>query len=273
MKKAVLILSLLASVLACGCEMDSFLFNEKKISSYTLPGNNIPDSLLKQVTFQSGGNTLYGYWVTSDGSYKGKTILYCQGNKHNIDNYWDRVMYLHKLGVNIFIYDYRGYGLSEGTPSEDGLHEDAAAAWNFIQKSYGVKPDSLILYGYSLGNVSSIYLAAEVVRPMALIAEAPFASANSLTQGSLVLDIPSGWLTKGKFDNAQEIKKINTPFLLMHGSDDDFVRYRDNGKVVFDNAPEPKTLIVVNGAVHTNVPETMGIGEYLNALRGFLGLK
>jgi len=259
-------------VLANGCDMDNFLFNDKKISSYSLPGNNIPQALIKQVTFKSGGNTLYGYWVTSEGSYKGKTILYCHGNKKNIDNYWDRVMYLHKLGVNVFIFDFRGFGLSEGTSSEEGLHEDASAAWNFIRESYAVEPDSLILYGYSLGNVSSIYLAAETLRPMALIAEAPFASANSLTQGSLVLDIPSGWLTKGTFDNAEEIRKINTPFLLLHGSDDDFVRYRDNGKVVFDNAPEPKTLILVNDAVHTNVPETMGLDEYLSAIRNFLGL-
>ncbi|HEX2962993.1 MAG TPA: alpha/beta fold hydrolase [Ignavibacteriales bacterium] len=272
MKKIILYISLFVAIAAQGCDMDSFLFNDKKISAYKLPGNNIPDSLIKQVTFKSGGNTLYGYWVKGENYFNSFTLLYCHGNKENIDNYWDRVMYLHQLGVNVFIFDYRGFGLSEGTSSEVGLHEDAAAAWNFIKVNYGVKPASLILYGYSLGNVASIYLAAEVVKPMALIAEAPFASANSLTQGSLVLDIPAGWLTKGKFNNAEEIKKITTPFLLLHGSDDDFVRFRDNGQVVFDNAPEPKTLIVVPGAVHTNIPEKMGVEEYLMSLRKFLHL-
>ncbi|HEX2869321.1 MAG TPA: alpha/beta hydrolase [Ignavibacteriales bacterium] len=272
MKKIILAVSVLVSVLTAGCNMDSFLFNEKKITSYKLPGNDIPDSLIKQVTFKSGGNTLYGYWVQGEGFFKTETILYCHGNKENIDNYWDRVMYLHKLGVNVFIFDYRGFGLSEGISSEEGLHEDANAAWNFIKVNYGVRPESLFLYGYSLGNVASIYLAAEVVQPKRLIAEAPFASANSLTQGSIVLDIPSGWLTKGKFDNVEEIKKINTPFLLLHGSDDDFVRFRDNGKIVFDNAPEPKRLILVQGAVHTNIPEKMGIDEYLHSLKIFLDL-
>ncbi|MCU7500133.1 MAG: alpha/beta hydrolase [Ignavibacteria bacterium] len=272
MKKIILYISLFVAIAAQGCDMDSFLFNDKKISAYKLPGNNIPDSLIKQVTFKSGGNTLYGYWVKGENYYNSFTILYCHGNKDNIDNYWDRVMYLHELGVNVFIFDYRGFGLSEGTSSEEGLHEDAAAAWNFIKSNYGVKSYSLILYGYSLGNVASIYLAAEVVKPMALIAEAPFASANSLTQGSLVLDIPAGWLTKGKFNNAEEIKKITTQFLLLHGSDDDFVRFRDNGQVVYDNAPEPKTLIVVPGAVHTNIPEKMGVEEYLMSLRKFLHL-
>ncbi|MCU7524959.1 MAG: alpha/beta hydrolase [Ignavibacteria bacterium] len=272
MKKIILYISLFVAIAAQGCDMDSFLFNDKKISAYKLPGNNIPDSLIKQVTFKSGGNTLYGYWVKGENYYNSFTILYCHGNKENIDNYWDRIMYLHQLGVNVFIFDYRGFGMSEGTSSEVGMHEDAEAAWNFIKVNYAVKPASLILYGYSLGNVASIYLAAEVVKPMALIAEAPFASANSLTQGSLVLDIPAGWLTKGKFNNAEEIKKITTPFLLLHGSDDDFVRFRDNGQVVYDNAPEPKTLIVVPGAVHTNIPEKMGVEEYLMSLRKFLHL-
>ncbi|MCU7493007.1 MAG: alpha/beta hydrolase [Ignavibacteria bacterium] len=272
MKKIILYISLFVAIAAQGCDMDSFLFNDKKISAYKLPGNNIPDSLIKQVTFISGGNTLYGYWVKGENYYNSFTILYCHGNKENIDNYWDRIMYLHQLGVNVFIFDYRGFGMSEGTSSEVGMHEDAEAAWNFIKVNYAVKPASLILYGYSLGNVASIYLAAEVVKPMALIAEAPFASANSLTQGSLVLDIPAGWLTKGKFNNAEEIKKITTPFLLLHGSDDDFVRFRDNGQVVYDNAPEPKTLIVVPGAVHTNIPEKMGVEEYLMSLRKFLHL-
>jgi len=272
MKKLLFAITMLL-LLSSGCKLDSFLFNEKTISKYELPGNTIPDSLIKQETFQSGGNKLYGYWIASGDPYNNLTILYCHGNKNNIDNYWDRVMYLHGLGVNIFIFDYRGFGMSGGKSSETGLHEDGSSALNFIMSKYNVKADSLCLYGYSLGNVVSIYLAAEVVNPYRLIAEAPFASANSLTQGSLILDIPQGWLTEGTFNNADEIKRIKTPFLLLHGTADDFVRYRDNGRVVYENAPEPKKLILVEGAVHTNVPETMGINKYRQTLRSFMNIK
>ncbi len=94
--------------------------------------------------------------------------------------------------------------------------------------------DSLCFYGYSLGNVASIYLAAQIQNPLCLFSEAPFASANSLTQGSVVLDVQPRWLTDGEFDNEKNIKVINTPFLLFHGEDDDFVRYRDNGKVLYE---------------------------------------
>ncbi len=244
------------------CNLDNFLFNEKKIDQYKLPNNTIPDSLLEMVTFKSQENTLYGYWVKSNNLRKGITILYCHGNKHNIDEYWDRVMMLHDLGVNVFIFDYRGYGLSEGTSSEDGLYNDGESALNFILSQYHVNKDSLCLYGYSLGNVVSIYLAAEKLNPLCLISESPFASANSLTQASLSLDIPQQWLTKGKFDNVEKIRRIKTPLLLMHGKDDDFVRFADNGKVVFDNAPQPKLLKIVGGATHTDVPEKMGIDKY-----------
>ena len=267
MRKLIILFMLLPVFFAC--ELDGFLFNEKKIDHYELPGNTIPDSLLDMVTFDSDNNTLYGYWIESATS-RGMTILYCHGNKHNIDEYWDRVMMMHDLGVNVFIFDYRGYGLSGGTPSETGMYKDGEAALNFILSHYQVDKDSLCLYGYSLGNVASIYLAAEVIDPLCLIAESPFASANSLTQSGIALDIPALWLTEGKFDNAEKIRRIKTPFLLLHGEDDDFVRFRDNGQVVFDNAPQPKSLHLISGANHTDIPEKMGIDNYLSVISNWI---
>ena len=88
------------------CEMDGFLFNERQIDHYTLPGNTIPDSLLEEVVIQSEGNNLYGYLVKSANPLTSKTILYCHGNKHNLDEYWDRIVWLHELGSNIFVFDY-----------------------------------------------------------------------------------------------------------------------------------------------------------------------
>ena len=252
------------------CELDNFLFNAKKISKYSLPGNTIPDSLLELVEFQSGGYTLYGYWVKPANLGSDITILYCHGNKHNIDEYWDRVMMLHQLNVSIFIFDYRGYGLSEGISSEAGLYKDGESALYFIQSQFFVNPDSLCIYGFSLGNVVSIYLAAEKVNPLCLISEAPFASANSLTQSGLLLDLPPRWLTEGEFDNVSMIRKINTPFLLLHGKEDDFCRYRDNGKVVYENAPQPKSLNVISGANHNDIPQTMGIDDYRELLQNWI---
>jgi len=268
MRWSVLFLSAVL-LLLCACELDGFLFNAKQIDRYTLPNNTIPDSLIHPVTFTSGGHRLHGFYVHASDPQNRLTLLYCHGNKHNIDHYWDRVMLLHKLG-HVLVFDYRGFGLSEGEPSESGLLRDGEAALRWLLEQIGPAPDSLLLYGFSLGNVVSIHLAAEVIRPLGLIAEAPFASANSLTQGSLAMDLPPGWLTDGEFDNAGAIKKISTPLLLIHGEDDDFVRYRDNGRVLFNNAPAPKTLLLVPDAGHSDIPNVLGGALYLEKLKAWI---
>lgn len=248
-------------------EMDGFLADEAPLDTYELPGNTIPNHLIEPVTLDSEGYTLHGFWVASNGTRPGVTILYCHGNKHHLDEYWDRVMFLHELGVNVFIFDYRSFGRSEGVFSEEGMLADARAALDYVAARPGVQVDSLGLYGYSLGNVASIYLAAEVVDPLFLVAESAFASANSLSQGALNLALPAGWLTGGRFDNAERIKTIRAPLLLLHGAEDDFVRFRDNGQVVYRNAPEPKALRLVPGAKHNNIPQTMGLDAYRGLIR------
>ena len=150
------------------------------------------------------------------------------------------------------------------------MYEDGEAALTLLQSHFDVSPDSLCLYGYSLGNIVSIHLASNIVNPSCLIAEAAFASANSLTQSGLSLDLPALWLTEGAFDNAEKIRSIQTPLLVIHGEDDDFVRYRDNGKVVFDNAPEPKLLLLVPGANHTDIPAVLGVHEYQRAVSSWI---
>jgi hypothetical protein len=267
--KTPVLIALTLTVFVAGCSLDSNLFNTRDVDHYSLPGNTIPDSLIEEVVFDSEGNTLYGYWVESDGTRPGLAMLYCHGNKHNLDEYWDRVMLYHRLGVNVFIYDYRGFGRSGGESSEDGMYRDAEAALGVV-RSKGFAPDSIVIYGYSLGNVASIYLAAEKVKPRCLIAEAPFASANSLTQGSLILDIPERWLTDGEFNNAERVKRIRTPFLLIHGENDDFVRWRDNGRVVFENAPEPKRLALIPRAKHDDIPAVVGEDAYLAIISGWI---
>jgi fermentation-respiration switch protein FrsA (DUF1100 family) len=186
-----------------------------------------------------------------------------------MDAYWDRVEFLRRLGGNIFIFDYRGFGMSEGESSQEGMYADADAALAYVQ-SRGVQADSLVLYGFSLGNVASIHLAANRITPRCLIAESPFASSTSLTQGGIGLDFPARWLTDGTFNNAETIRKVHVPLLLLHGLDDDFVRYRDNGAIVFENANQPKKLITVKGANHTDVPQTMGVDQYLTELQTWI---
>lgn len=270
MMRQILLVLLIAG--ACGgcLDMDGFLANEAEVEAYRLPGNTIPEHLIDEVALDSEGHTLYGYWVASNGERPGLTILYSHGNKHHIDEYWDRVMLLHALGGNVFIYSYRGFGRSEGTFSEAAMLADARAAVDFVRTHPDVNADSVGFYGYSLGNVASIYQAAELMDPLFLVAESPFASANSLIQASTGLPLPAGWLTTGSFDNAARIRRVQTPVLVIHGRDDDFVRLRDNGKVVFERAPEPKMNRWIDGARHNDIPAVMGEERYLALLEEWI---
>ena len=249
--------------------MDDFLFNSKKIDKYSLPGNTIPDSLISEVVINSQGIKIYGFWIESNIKNTKKTILYFHGNKNNIDEYWDRVILLCKLNFNVFIYDFRGFGKSEGTSDETNMKIDAEAVLNYMLTEKKIPVDSTIFYGYSLGNYPAIYLAS-VNKPLCVIAETPFASANSITQSSIGYDIPPLWLTDGNYDNVLNIKKIKSPFLLMNGDDDEFTRYNDNGRIIFENAPQPKTLLIVKGAGHTNIPSSMGLDNYIGYIGNFI---
>jgi len=255
------ILLLFCALAVKGCaDMDSFLFNTETLDRYHPPLSI--DSLLEPFTIVSGGHTLYAYRMRSNGARPGLCILYLHGNKHHMDEYWDRVEMLGRLGGEVVTFDYRGFGMSEGESSEAGLREDAEQALASI-RARGLSDDSIVVYGFSLGCYPAIHLAGSVLRPRALIIEAPFASATSLVQGGAVLDFPERWLTDGLYDNRSGIGRVTAPVLLLHGLDDDFVRFRDNGRIVFEAAREPKRLVTVAGAVHDNVPSTYGAAAYL----------
>ena len=259
--RKILILVLLIMPLLDACQnMDGFLFNPKVAEEYVLPGNNIPDSLITPVELTSDGNKLYGFWVKSPFESH-VNMLYFHGNKYGIDNYWDRVMIYNDMGINVFIFDYRGFGMSEGESTESGLQEDAKVALDYILDLTSPN-DTLIFYGYSLGCYPAIYTAAYLKTPDRLFAESPFASANSITQSSMGIDIPQRWITEGAFDNATNIQEVNTYFMLFHSKDDDYLGWEANGRIIYENANEPKQLILAHGALHETVPQTIGIEFY-----------
>jgi uncharacterized protein len=254
------------------CKLDSLLFNVKKLSSYTVSNRIIPDSVREFVSLESQGNTIYGFFVKSGGAHRDITILYCHGNLESIDPYWERVELLYLGGYNVFIFDYEGFGMSEGECSEAALYADGRAALNYIRSRPDVNPKGIIFYGYSLGGVVAIDLAARELQPRVLICESPFASGESMAQSGTLLDVPGNVVLTGKYDNAGKIRNAHAPFLLFHGTDDRFIDITENGQVIFDNANEPKQFIRVSGAGHTTVPWTMGVDAYLKAVEDFIQL-
>ena len=254
-----------------GCfDLDSALFNKKTLSSYSLRTGVIPESSRTQIVLTSQGKKIYGYFVKSNGVDSSYTILYNHGNKDHLQYYWDRVELLYKTGCNVFVYDYQGYGMSEGEPSEEGLYSDAEAALTYIRSRGGVNQTKIACYGFSLGCAAAIHLAANVFTPNVLILEAPFASTSALVQSGTLLDMPSSYVMKGEYNNAEKIKKVIAPLLLFHGESDKFIDIEKNGPVVFKNAKNPKTFIRVAGADHSQVPAKFGENEYISTVRDFI---
>jgi len=253
-----------------GCfDLDSSLFNNDNLSSYNLPTTVIPESSRMQVVLSSQEKKIYGYFVQSPVVNEKKIILYNHGNRDNLQYYWDRVELFYKMGYNVFVYDYQGYGMSEGVPSEEGIYSDATAAYNYV-KSQGFSDNTIIDYGFSLGGAPAIHLAANVFTPRRLITEAAFASATTLVQSGALLDISSTFVMKGEYKNDEKIRKVTAPVLILHGTDDKFIDMEKNGKVLFENANEPKKFIAVSGADHSQIPAKMGEENYIATVRNFI---
>jgi fermentation-respiration switch protein FrsA (DUF1100 family) len=272
MKRSI-IWMLLTILLSSSCSLDSFLYNQQKLDHYDLSTVVIPESNRRLITFSSEGKTLYGFYVfRTDTLDLGFTVLYCHGNKRSIEEYWNRVELFYQMGLRCLIFDYRGFGMSEGEPTASGLYADGRAALRFVQDSLNVDSAQLVLYGFSLGNVISIDLAAGSVSPYRLIAEAPFASAEALLHNSTPLDIPGSFVIDDNLNNAERVRSIRAPLLLLHGDADDFIPWASNGRVVYENAPQPKELELVQGANHTDIPWIMGVEYYQNRILRFLSL-
>ena len=191
-----------------GCfDLDSSLFNNDKLSSYTLPSAVIPESSRTQVVLSSQGKKIYGYFVQSSDSTEKKIILYNHGNRDHLQYYWDRVELFYKMGYNIFVYDYQGYGMSEGEPTEEGIYSDATAAYHYVRLR-GFADSTITVYGFSLGGAPAIHLAANVFTPRKLILESAFASASTLTQSGALLELPGTFVMKGKYTNDEKIRRV-----------------------------------------------------------------
>ncbi|HEY8399812.1 MAG TPA: alpha/beta hydrolase [Cytophagaceae bacterium] len=279
-----------------GCfRLDDNLFNEKKLTSYELENYSgekdivldasyaIPDSLIHIFTLQSQApeektpTTIYAIYIGDINTiHEDTVILYNHGNKWHMDFYWQRAKLLANVGgknrFGVMMIDYRGYGLSQGNPSEEGLYADVNAAVQWL-KDRGLTGEQLVMYGFSLGSAPSTELTANpaVLRPEKLILEAPFASAEVMVQDGALIAMPGSYFTSLKIDNAEEIKKVNQPFLWIHGTKDDFLSYDTHGKVVFKNYKGVKGVAVpVEGGKHDNVPAVYGFEAYIQLLEKFI---
>lgn len=283
-------------VLATGCfKFDDFLYNPNQhpISEYKLQHytgevdfrlqDSIPlaDSMVHLFTLTSKLNNdikkIYAVYIGDTNRIATDTvILYCHGNKDHLDFYFPRIHLLglvggqHRYGVMSF--DYRGFGLSEGTPSEDGLYADTEAAILWL-KQHGLTDDRLIIYGFSMGTAPATKLTAHYkhLKPSKIILEAPFASAEVFYQDAVGLALPGSYVMNLKIENAKLIQQVQQPFLWIHGISDDFIYIKTHGEVVFKNYRGTKKYGVrVPEANHSDIQLKLGFRKYTSIIHQFI---
>ena len=214
------------------------------------------------------GRRLHGWFIPGKPGENSITWLWLHGNGGNISHRVDEVaMVHHRLGVNVFIFDYQGYGQSEGKPTEQGVYADARAALEYLKQRPEVTPEKIVYFGRSLGAAVAVNLAS-VEPPMGLVLVSPFSSVEDMAKLGFRF-MPVGWLIRGRFDSAKTIPQVNRPVLIVHGALDDMVPPAQAEKL-HHAANEPKRLLVLPRASH-NDTSTSGGEEYWNALEQFLG--
>lgn len=220
---------------------------------------------LEDVWFQSqDGTKLFGWYVEAGPSVP--VLLWCHGNAGNVIHRLDNLAELYRLGLSVFIFDYRGYGRSAGKPTEDGLYLDALAAYGYLVNTRGVRPERLILFGRSLG--ASVAGTVVSQRPAAgLILESPFPSIAAMAR-THYLGLPLHWLLSGRFPLDERLSRVSLPVLVIHGDRDDIVPIA-LGREVFAAAREPKSFYVIEGANHNDTYQ-IGGRAYFQRLKQFI---
>jgi len=216
------------------------------------------------VTFNThDGVSLHGWWVP--GRVDGTTLVWFHGNAGNLGDRVGLLELLHEeLGIGIFAIDYRGYGTSEGEPSEAGLYADARAALEAAQLHAGARPDEIVVFGQSLGAAVAVELAStHSLRGVVL--EAAFTSIQDMARHHYSF-LPVWPLLRTSFDSEARIAAIDAPLLMLHGENDDIVPF-DMGRRLFAAAKAPKEFTGVEGAGHNDVYLK---ADFIAALRTFL---
>jgi hypothetical protein len=246
-----------------GCLEDNFIYFPAKYPE----GNwRIKDQLPAEDCYfkTRDGLKLHGWFVNSSGAKS--TLLWLHGNAGNITHRLDNLVKLHRLGVNVFIIDYRGYGQSQGHPSEQGLYNDAQAAYDYLLQTRRINAQNIYFFGRSLGGAVAIDLALKN-SCAGVIAESTFTSLPDIGR-ELYPFLPVKLVTRERYDSLAKIAKIKVPILILHGDADEIV-YIEHGRRLFEAANQPKEFYSIKGAGHNDTYMVGGMA-YFEKIREFI---
>ena len=210
------------------------------------------------------GLTLHGWFLPAPDSRW--TFLVCHGNAGNVSHRLDRALLLQsRLRADVLLFDYRGYGRSEGSADEAGTYRDARAAHRWLL-ARETPPARIVVFGESLGAAVALDLALEA-EARALVLESPFTSVPDMARAVYPF-LPLWPFVRTRYDNLSKIERLRRPLLVLHGERDEIVPFAQ-GRRLFEAAPEPKRFYAIPRAGH-NDTYAVGGEAYWTAIRGFL---
>ncbi|HKU40685.1 MAG TPA: alpha/beta hydrolase [Polyangiales bacterium] len=235
---------------------DRFVYHPTKVGHVVGLGHDVDLTT-------SDGVRLHGIYATRVYAYW--NLLFLHGSTGGLPRHRGILQFLMALGANVFALDYRGYGKSAGTPSEQGLYADAQAAYAWLS-SQG-SPQSVIVYGEGLGSGPACQLAATQTIG-ALVLLSAFTSLPELAATRYPW-LPTSWIVRSKFDNLTKLANVRVPKLFVHSRADNRVPF-ELGEKLYDAAAGPKQSLWLEGAKHDEVYSVTG-QQLAEGLAGFIG--
>lgn len=200
----------------------------------------------EDIYFKTSDNKkLNGWFIPNDNPRF--TVIFAHGNAGNIGHRVEKIKLLCDIGVSVFIFDYRGYGRSEGRASEKGFYMDIEAAYGYIVKTRKISEDSVILYGESIGGGPVINLATKA-RVRGLITEEAFSSVRDMAK--FAYPVLPAFIFSSKFDSLSRIKEVECAKLIIHSVDDEIVPF-SLGEKLYAAAKPPKKFLKIRGSHNT----------------------
>ncbi len=229
----------------------------------TPEGRGIPfeSVVLKQ---QSDKATLNGWLIEVPNSEF--TVLLFGGNAGNMSYMIDTIELFYKLGHSVFIYDYRGYGSSTGKLTESAMYDDVRLVWEYLTETKQVSPNSIIVFGRSLGTAMASWAATEF-DPAALIMESGFTSLADM--GKIYYRwLPTNFMLRFRYDNLSRISFVRCPTLYIHSPEDELIPYAHAERLYAATTSEKRFLTISGdhnyGYLNSGETYTRGIEEFLN---------
>ncbi len=243
-----------------GCQSRMIYFPSKDIHS--TPGElglEYEDVQLEP----AAGARIHGWWIPTDNS-RG-TVIFFHGNAGNIGDRLDSIKEFNGLGLDICIFDYRGYGKSSGRPNEKRTYEDALAVWKHVTETREVPPERIVVFGRSLGGAVAAYLATNS-DPRAVILESAFTSVVDVGKHYYPF-LPVRLLTRIRYPVIDYVREIRCPILIAHSPEDDIIPYA-MGRRLYEAAGEPKEFLEMRGGhnegfIITGAAYTYGLDRFL----------